>query len=68
MKICDRHYNIDGSSVHATEKVMLSVTGESFDLCHSCAESVREFIISPTANDQPKKRGRKPAVKADGQE
>ena len=44
MKICDCHHAADGSTVRAAGKVTFSDTCEDFDLCHSCAEKVREFI------------------------
>lgn len=43
MKICDRHYR-DGESVVATDEVTFQSTDEKSDLCHSCAEDVRDFI------------------------
>lgn len=74
MKICDRHYNLDGSSAPATEQVTFSNTGEKFDLCHSCAEGVRDAITTPAAEDKlsddgnPKKRKRRqPARTAEGE-
>lgn len=44
MKICDRCYQIDGSSVKATDTIEFSQSSETFDLCTSCAEMINEVI------------------------
>jgi len=47
MKICDRHFQIDGKPVKAVDEVMFNKTQERYDLCQSCNELVREFINNP---------------------
>ena len=52
MKICDRHFAIDGSCVPATDQVEMATTGEAWDVCSSCADAVRE-TINPPAKEIP---------------
>jgi hypothetical protein len=44
MKICDRCYQVDGSSVKATEILEFHNTSEEFDLCKSCADMLNDVI------------------------
>lgn len=59
MEICDRCFP-SGDTTKATNSVTFARTDETFDLCQSCAEAVREFIESgkPHTEEKPK-RGRK---------
>jgi hypothetical protein len=47
MKICDRHYYMDGSSVPSVETVRIDRTDETFDLCKTCLDAVRDFMTQP---------------------
>ena len=73
MKICDRHYYTDGSSVPATGQVTIESTDETWDLCESCLDAVRRFVTEPNppaaampqaetkwnlVSDEEKRRGR----------
>ncbi len=47
MKICDKCFHQNGDSVKAVAEVSFSKIHESYDLCQSCNELVREFINNP---------------------
>lgn len=61
MKICDRCYAKDGSSVKATSEIEFSETHEKQDLCKSCLELIKKFIFEPRdlCTCPPKKKGTK---------
>ena len=45
MKLCDRCFN-NGDHVKSSDTVTIQSTQEVFDLCVSCSETVREFILT----------------------
>jgi hypothetical protein len=57
IKICDRCHDLDGSAVMATEEVVFDRLGEVHDVCESCKEKLRDFIVNPSEHD---KRGHGP--------
>ena len=64
MKVCDRHFAKDGSSVRAVGEVKFSTNHEVYDLCKTCTELTREFISNPKKETDGTKRTDKATGKA----
>jgi hypothetical protein len=64
MKVCDRHFAKDGSSVRAVGDVKFGNIHEAYDLCQTCTDLVREFINNPEKETDGTKRTDKATGKA----
>lgn len=56
MKLCDRCYNKDGSVVRSVDTFIMGVEDSRIDVCESCKEEIKQFVLEPDTFKKRKKK------------